>query len=72
MESELKNRETRRKVVDYTLNALFMGTLRGALVALPMRIIFRSPALGNFIIAYSIGISLSKANNFLLENVEEA
>lgn len=71
MESELKNRETRKKVVDYTLNALFMGAIKGALIGFPVRIVLRSPAIGYFIISYSMGMSLSKANNFLLEKVKE-
>jgi len=71
MENDLQNRETRKKVVDFTLNAVFMGALKGALVAIPLRFLFRSPALGYFIIAYSIGNSLSRANNFLLDNVKE-
>lgn len=71
MESELKNRETRQKVVDFTLNSLLMGAIKGALIGLPVRVIFRSPALGYFVIAYSMGNSLAKANNFLLENIKE-
>jgi len=71
MEKELNNKEVRSKVVDYTLNCLFMGTIKGIVVGYPIRIIFRSPSLGYFIIAYSMGISLAKANNFLIENVKD-
>lgn len=71
MEKELKDRETRIKVLDYILNATFMGALQGAIIGFPFRMIFRSPALGYFIFAYSIGHSLSKANNFLVANIKE-
>jgi len=71
MEKELKERDERKKVLDYTLNSLLMGTLKGAAVGFPIRIIFRSPALGYFILAYSIGISLHKSNDFLLESLKD-
>lgn len=71
MEIELRKRELRKKVLEYTLNNIFVGTLKGALIALPVALLFRSKMIGYFVLSYSVGIYLSKSNDFLVENIND-
>ncbi len=59
------------RCLDYTLNSVFTGVLKGIVVGFPARLIFRSPTLGYFIIGFSIGMSLQKSNSYLIENLQD-
>ena len=71
MENQVQNLQLRRKVIDITLNNMFIGLLRGLILGIPLRFLFKSPSLGYFIIAYSVGSSLGKSNSFLVENLKD-
>jgi hypothetical protein len=65
------SREEKQKIMNFTLDSISMGFLKGFLAAFVIKRFFNRRAIPFFCFSYFIGISLRESNEYIFENFRD-